>query len=144
MTSPDTPSEPDRPVSPLVTSRRQRATDTRKAAESALRRLVKRKAPITFAAVAAEAGVSTGYLHRHPDLAPKIRQLRDAQHTQPALHTVTAEPTIIDTLRDHIRRLQADHNRQIRELHAENAALRAHLQAALGELIALRSQGRKP
>lgn len=132
------------PDSPLVAARRRAATSTQQRAEAAIRRLVKRRAPISVAAVAAEAGVSSGYLHRHPELGPRIRQLRDARPANEIRAVAAASPTITDTLREHIRRLEADHQRQIGALRAENASLRADLESTLGELLALRRQHSPP
>lgn len=125
-----------------MVARRAAAERKRKAAEAAIRRLVRRKAPVTFRAVAAEAGVSAGYLHRHPDLAPRIRELRDAVGSGRGGLSVAPAPGdgggIESALREHVRRLQADHAREVRDLRQDNARLRSELEAALGEVVALR------
>lgn len=126
---------------PVVIARRKAAAQTQRRADAAVRSLVKRKAPVTFAAVAAEARVSAGYLHRHPTLAPRIRQLRNATRLNPLAavgSTESAEPSVLDALREHLRRTEALHDQKVRALRDENSTLRADLEAALGEVLTLR------
>lgn len=135
-----TRAEPPEPTtSPLTAARRASAQQKRQDADAAIRRLVRRKAPVTFRAVAAEAGVSAGYLHRHPDLAPRIRQLRTNSGSGRQLHVAQeTDHSIEAALREHIRRLEARHQEQLHNLRQENASLRTELEAALGEVLALR------
>ena len=53
-------------------------------ARHAIAELDRRGQPITFLAVAAEAGVSARYLYAHPQLRATIEQIRDEQHRAPS------------------------------------------------------------
>lgn len=89
---------------------------------------------MTFSAVAERAGVSRGYLYRNPELASKIRTERD--RTPVVAPAPTAVPASVEAaLREHIRRLEANHERELQTLREENQHLRQQLQTALGELI---------
>ena len=52
-------------------------------ARHAIAELDRRGQPVTFLAVAAEAGVSARYLYAHPQLRATIEQIRDEQHRAP-------------------------------------------------------------
>lgn len=111
-----------------------RSAQTRSRAHAAVAALVKERRPVTFSAVAERAGVSRGYLYRTPELASKIRTERDrtpAVASAPTAVTATVEAA----LREHIRRLEATHERELRAMRDENQRLRHQLQTALGELI---------
>jgi hypothetical protein len=53
-------------------------------AQHAITELDRRGQPITFLAVATEAGVSARYLYAHPQLRTMIQQLRNEQHSTPS------------------------------------------------------------
>lgn len=111
-----------------------RAEQTRARAHAAVAALVKERRAVTFSAVAERAGVSRGYLYRTPELAGKIRAERDRTPAlAPAPTAVT--PSVEAALREHIRRLEATHERELKALREENQRLRHQLQTALGELI---------
>lgn len=126
MTSPDA----------LIAARRARAQRAHDQALTALKAMTRAREPITFAAVAARAGVSREFLYRHPDLADKIRQARHDTPTPlaPAPHASEGSP--LSALRAHIRRLEAQHAHELSALRNENKRLRAELELALGQLIA--------
>ena len=70
----------------LIAAARARSHHAQKRATDALRRLDKAGSPITFGAVAAEAGVSRSWLYRQPGLRAEIERLRpDNRHNQPLL-----------------------------------------------------------
>jgi hypothetical protein len=70
----------------LVAAARARSDAAHKRVTNALRRLDKAGAPITFGAVAAEAGVSRSWLYRQPGLRAEIDRLRpDYRHSRPLL-----------------------------------------------------------
>lgn len=111
-----------------------RSEQTRSRAHAAVAALVKERRAVTFSAVAERAGVSRGYLYRTPELASKIRTERDRPPAMaPAPTEVTA--SVEAALREHIRRLEATHERELQTLREENQNLRRQLQTALGELI---------
>jgi len=103
-----------------------------KRAEAALRKLLKDDAEINFRAVANSAGVSVDFLYRHPELRPRIEQLRSRQRRAP--HVLTPERSGEE--RNVVLTLTA----RLRESQGEVAELKAQLAAAHGELLALRRQ----
>lgn len=121
---------------PMIAARQARAAAAEQAATRSIRKFIRTGTPVTFTAVAADAGVSTGYLYRHPTLANKIRKHRPV--TRPRPETTATKDSITSALRQHIRALTEEHQRERVELAAQIDQLRAELDAALGELITLR------
>jgi len=117
----------------LIAARRTQAALTHGRALKALRDMVRARHPITFAAVAARAGVSRGYLYRTPDLAAKIREARQQPRLAPAEGTAGQQP--VAALREHVRRLELHHAKELGILRAENDRLRRQLEVALGHLL---------
>jgi Family of unknown function (DUF6262) len=129
-----------------VTDSRQRRTDAlrqaarrkseakTKAAEAAIRTLVKRDAPITFQSVQREAGVSHAFLYGNTDLRGRIERLRDQARPKPSPPDGTgSDNTIIQALTSQITHLKKQHRN-------ETAALRAALEQAHGENLELRRE----
>jgi hypothetical protein len=129
-----------------VTDSRQRRTDTlrqaarrkseakTKAAEAAIRALVKRGEPITFQSVQREAGVSHAFLYGNADLRGRIERLRNQARPKPSPPgEAGSDNTIIQALTSQITHLK----KQYRD---ENAALRAALEQAHGENLELRRE----
>jgi len=107
-------------------------------ADEGLRRLVKDGRPITFASVAAEAGVSKDFLYRNAELRHRIEQLR-GQQGLPAPAPLCADDdhaetsSIVRTLTLKLTHERAAHRRELTEL-------REALAAAHGQLLTLRRQ----
>lgn len=121
-------------TTPLVAARQRAAQATAERAEKALATMIRNRDPITFTAVAQQAGVSREYLYRHAELCRRIKHAR--QTTTPALASATDPGDgVIAALRDHIRRQDETHRQAIRQLKADNAALRRQLEGALGVRI---------
>lgn len=102
-------------------------------ARHALADLDRRGLPISFQAVATEAGVSRAFLYAHPQLRDAIEQLRDqGQHTpsRPPTHQRASEPSTRARLRSTL-----EENKRLR---AENAQLRDELALAHGEVRELK------
>ena len=129
-----------------MTDSRQRRTDTlrqaarrkseakTKAAEAAIRTLVKRGEPITFQSVQREAGVSHAFLYGNADLRGRIERLRGQARPKPSPPEDTgSDNTIIQALTSQITHLKKQHR-------DENVALRAALEQAHGENLELRRE----
>lgn len=129
-----------------MTDSRQRRTDTlrqaarrksenkAKAADDAIRALVKRGEPITFQSVQREAGVSHAFLYGNADLRGRIERLRSQTRPKPSPPEETgSDNTIIQALTSQITYLRKQHR-------DENAALRAALEQAHGENLELRRE----
>ena len=102
-------------------------------ARHAIAELDRRGQPITFVAVAAQAGVSARYLYAHPQLRATIQQLRDEQpsaSSRPHRHPRANDESIRARLRGAL-----EENKQLR---AENARLRDELALAHGEVRELK------
>lgn len=108
-------------------------------AEKGLRKLLKARTPITFQAVAAEAGVSKDFLYRTADLRARIIVLREKtvlrhknipapQHAAPDRTDVSS---VIRTLTARLTEERSTNRNRISEL--ESA-----LAAAQGEILQLR------
>jgi hypothetical protein len=114
----------------LIASAKRRATVTRRRAVAALRRMNAAGTPITFDAVAREAGVSRAWLYTQSDLRTEIEQLRARSVRGTNNTAVPAQQRASDaSLR---RRLEAAIERNKR-LEEDNRQLRDALARALGE-----------
>lgn len=103
------------------------------AAERGIRALIKDGGQISFRSVARASGVTTKFLHTHPDLSARIRALRDQQQgrTETAhQHAATGETAIIAALRRQLRDTEARH-------HTETATLRARIREQDKQIAAL-------
>lgn len=124
----------------LIAARRAQAAHAHDKAEKAIRDMVRARETITFAAVAARAGVSREYLYRAPDLAAQIRAGRQQPRLAPVDDTAGRHEPVLAALRDHIRRLEHRHAEELRTLRAENNQLRRQLEATLGRLLTQSNQ----
>jgi hypothetical protein len=117
----------------LADATRKRRETAEQAVHKAIRQARQDQQPVTVAAIARAAGVSTDFIYRHPDLRPQVEALRQ-QHPAPAApDTAAAESTLIRRLTQQL----ADERRKHRK---ETAELRAALETAHGELLTLRRQ----
>lgn len=122
----------------MIAARRLASQNAITRAEKALRDMIRKGDAVTVSAVAARAGVSRGWLSRHPDLGPKIRSNRAARAAPLATGNDESDPSPIAALREHIRRQQLHHERELSKARARAYELEQQLQAALGEVIRLR------
>lgn len=109
-------------------------------AQCALRQLSGRGQQITFASVAREAGVSTDFLYRHPELRNTITSLRtptsrptSVDDAEPSSSATTAA---VQALSSRMKQLIREHQEEVRTLqralataHGENLLLRRRLAA---------------
>lgn len=119
----------------LIAARRASAERTKAHALKVLAAMIRRREPVTFAAVAMNAGVSREYLYRTPELATKIKASRDTPHLLAAPEPIGDAQPIVAALRDHMRRMESEHTQAINQLRNENRELRRQLESALGQLI---------
>jgi hypothetical protein len=113
-------------------ARRKSETKT-KAAETAIRTLVKRGEPVTFQAVQRAAGVSHSFLYTHPALRERIEHLRQQNRAAPQPAPNTSENNIVLALTAEIARLK-------KRLRDTDTALRDALAQAHGENLELRRE----
>jgi Family of unknown function (DUF6262) len=114
----------------VIAAARRRAAATHKRAVSALRRMDKAGLPITFEAVARQAGVSRSWLYNQPDLRTEIERVRARRHPPTPHAPVPDRQRASDA--SLLQRLQAATER-IKHLQAENKQLREALAHALGQ-----------
>jgi len=123
---------------PLIDAARNRSEITRAKAIRALRELDHAGTPVTFAAVAAAAGVSRSWLYAQASIRDQITRLRAATARAPAPPIPASQRASQASLLARLAEA-ADRNRQLAE---ENARLRRQLAHALGDRRA--SPGRAP
>jgi Family of unknown function (DUF6262) len=114
----------------VIAAARRRAAATRKRAVTALRRMDKTGASITFDSVAKQARVSRSWLYNQPDLRAEVERLRAQQAPLSLGRQVPDRQRASDA--SLLRRLESAAER-IRRLEAENQQLREALALALGE-----------
>ncbi|MEU2338314.1 DUF6262 family protein [Streptomyces sp. NPDC013172] len=114
---------------------RARTQETEKRARSALAELVKAGKPVSFTAVARQAGVSTDFLYRSPDLRTRIERHRAKVGSASA---ASEQPSGDSSTSAAVRALSARLARQQQTHHAEVERLRKALEVAQGENLALR------
>ena len=118
------------PAAPLAQAAARRHELTRSKAIQALRDLDRSGHPVTFASVAAAAGISRSWLYTQPDISGQIRKLRnDTPGHGPATAIPAGQRATGESLRV---RLTAALNRN-KQLADENARLRRQLARALGD-----------
>lgn len=120
----------------LRAAARRRAQATHKRAAAALRRLDSAGTPISFDAVAREAGVSRSWLYNHPDLREQIQRLRQRERPTTG-RAVPDRQRATDTSLRHRLELATE---RIRHLETDNQRLRTALAEALGERRTARSR----
>jgi hypothetical protein len=119
---------PDR--TPLAVAAARRHELTRARTIQALRELDRAGTPVTFAAVAAAAGISRSWLYTQPDIRDQIQQLRSATMNTSAPAAIPARQRATDaSLRARLA-TALERNRLLAE---ENARLRRQLARALGD-----------
>ena len=123
-----------RRVAVLAAAAKAKSEAKTKAAEQAIRSLVKRGQPITFQAVQREAGVSHAFLYGHLELRGRIERLRAQARPAP----IRADPaesadTLVLALTSQINQLKKRHRQEVHEL-------RAALEQAHGENLELRRE----
>ena len=112
----------------LIAAAQARSHAAQKRATNALRRLDQTGAPITFGAVAAEAGVSRSWLYRQPGLRAEIERLRpDNTHNQPLL------PAALRASEESLRAQRQALHAEIDRLTEENRRLARQAELLLGE-----------
>jgi hypothetical protein len=117
------------PAAPLAAAAARRHELTRARAIQALRELDRAGTPVTFASVAAAAGISRSWLYTQPDIRDQIQQQRQATRPAPGPPVPASQRASDASLR---ARLAAalDRNRTLAE---ENTRLRRQLARALGD-----------
>ena len=113
-------------AAPIIAAARHRHELTRARAVQALREINRAGAPVTFAAVAAKAGVSRSWLYAESDIRDQIVRLREATSRSPAAPIPAAQRTTDASL---LRRLEAAHAER-RRLQEENIRLRQEIARA--------------
>ncbi|HYB19120.1 MAG TPA: DUF6262 family protein [Streptosporangiaceae bacterium] len=116
------------PAGPLAAAAARRHELTRAKAIRALRELDRAGTPVTFAAIAAAAGISRSWIYTQPDIRDQIQRLRTRTSRAPGAPVPAAQRSTDASLR---ARLTAALQRN-QALADENARLRRQLARALG------------
>ena len=102
-------------VDTLRQAARRKSEAKTKAAEAAIRALVKHGEPITFQSVQREAGVSHAFLYGNADLRARIERLRAQARPKPSSSEGTgSDNTIIQALTSQITHLKKQHRDETR------------------------------
>ncbi|WP_405165554.1 DUF6262 family protein [Nocardia sp. NBC_01499] len=126
----------DRRIAVLTTAAKTKSHNKTRAAEQAIRTLIKRHEPITFQGVGREAGVSHAFLYNHPELRGRIETLRSKSQPKPTASTPPpdSESSLVLALTIQIKQLKQQQRQQVDELrgaltqaHGENLDLRREL-----------------
>jgi hypothetical protein len=127
---------PPDPPAPLAAAAARRHELTRSRAIQAIRELDRTGCPVTFASVAAAAGISRSWLYTQPDIRSQIGQLRDATSKGQPAAIPRRQRTTDASLRSRLA-TAIERNRQLSE---ENTRLRRQLAHALGDQRAARTR----
>ncbi|KIE23393.1 transposase [Streptomyces sp. MUSC 125] len=122
----------------IVAAARERAAATRERAIAALRHMDAAGQPVSFDAVAREAGVSRSWLYTQPDLRAEINRLRERHGPASSTPQVPDQQRASDA--SLLRRLEAATARN-RQLAEENQQLREQIARAYGELRTMKIHG---
>jgi hypothetical protein len=114
---------------PLAVAAARRHELTRAKAIQALRELDRAGTTVTFAAVAAAAGISRSWLYTQPDIRSQIQQLRGTTASTPAT-AIPARQRATDASLHSRLTAALERNRTLAE---ENTRLRRQLARALGD-----------
>ena len=125
------------PAAPLAAAAARRHELTRAKAVQALRELDRAGTPVTFAAVAAAAGISRSWLYTQPDIRAQIQQTARHPHGQHAGSAIPASQRATDTSLRARLTTALQRNQPLAE---ENARLRRQLARALGDQRSARTR----
>jgi hypothetical protein len=114
----------------LVRAAKNRHDTATGKAEAALREMSSQRLPVTFAAVARRAGVSTDFLYGHPGLRSKITSMRSSTirvaEPRPEADAADSTSAAVRALSGRLKELSSRHR-------ADVSALEQALAAAHGE-----------
>lgn len=123
-------------VDDLRRASKQRTEQAESRARTAVQTLSRRGRPISFAAVAREADVSTDFLYRNPELRSLISDLRGRPRRPQALEPPSAASTssAVRALSAQLKDMRTRHSSEVQQLRqalataqAENLELRRRL-----------------
>lgn len=129
----------DERVERLRAARRDRASEALAASSRAITALEARGLPVTWEAVAEQAGVSTSYLRKHEQLSQRIQELRHVATSAPPTPPRAASEATVRGLRNKVEVM----SERLRRYDSENASLRSENAALRGEVADLRRKARR-
>lgn len=113
-----------------------RSAEKTKAAEAAIRRLVKAGKTVNFRTVQQEARVSHAFLYSHPELRQRIEHLRARNRPRPPSldDPAPSDGALVAALSAHVKQARREHEDELRRLrealeraHGENLSLRREI-----------------
>jgi Family of unknown function (DUF6262) len=127
-----------RSIIALAEATRRRRENAENAVRQALAEARKTGKPVTVAGTAAAAGVSPDFIYRHPELRSTVEALRRARRypakpSEDHPDSQAADSPLVRRLFRQLAELRCKHREEVAEL-------RRALEAAHGELLALRRQ----
>jgi hypothetical protein len=134
-------------TAPIIAAARRRHELTRSKAIQAIRELDRAGTTVTFAAVAAAAGVSRSWLYSQPSIREQIQRLRDTT-SRPAAAPVPASQRASEaSLQRRIQAARSERDKLLRErsqLLQERDRLRRQVARMLGEQRQTGTPAREP
>lgn len=119
----------------LIKARKNLSVEKMHAVEQATRHLVKQRTPITISAVAREAGVSSAFIYKHPNLRAKIGKLRETKRGIQAVPDKPSEDTVLNALRLKMRNMEQQHKNEVKALQAQLADANKRIERLTAELV---------
>ena len=110
-------------IARLSAASEQKKQDALTATEKAIRKLQQEGKVITFKSVAREAGVSTSYLYKYPELKEKIGQLREEQKRSGRRVIPVASAHSKSRIISHLKKRIKDLEQEVAQLRHANESL---------------------
>lgn len=102
----------ERRIEALTTAAEKKKQEALRSTEKAINLLIKTGQPITVASVSREAGVSTSYIYKYPEIKDRIQELAEQQKgkikqaNKPQSASDKSNQRIIQTLRERIKSIE--------------------------------------
>ncbi len=134
-------------TAPIIAAAKRRHELTRAKAIQAIRELDRAGAIVTFAAVAAAAGVSRSWLYSQPGIREQIQQLRDTASRSAAAPIPASQRASDASLQRRLQAARGEHEKLLSEraqLLQERDRLRRQIARMLGEQRQTSTPAREP
>lgn len=134
-------------TAPIIAAAKRRHELTRAKAIQAIRELDRAGAIVTFAAVAAAAGVSRSWLYSQPGIREQIQQLRDTASRSAAAPIPASQRASDASLQRRLQAARGEHEKLLSEraqLLQERDRLRRQVARLLGEQRQTGTPAREP
>ena len=111
----------DKGIEALKSATAKKKQEALEKTEKAIQTLIKKNHKITIRSVAREAGVSTSYIYKYPELAYRIQTLKEQQkynHVKPEVPSTKSHQIIATGLRNRVKIVEQEKEELIEEIKA--------------------------